>query len=84
MLLQEKRLKTFYQLAILSVVVLAVFYPALFSPANTVDDLKMLNGLLNAPHLQLIDLFLHAGSGNYYRPLLMATFWADFHLWLLD
>ena len=77
-------LKVRYQVLLLLFVVLGVYYPALFGTVNSVDDQKMLQSLLNSQHRQWIDLFTRGSGNNYYRPLLMATFYADLHLWLLE
>lgn len=77
-------LKVRYQVLLLLFVVLGVYYPALFGTVNSVDDQKMLQSLLNSQHRQWIDLFTRGSVNNYYRPLLMATFYADLHLWLLE
>lgn len=77
-------LKIRYQVLLLLFVVLGVYYPALFGTVNSVDDQKMLHNLLNSQHGQWINLFVQGGGNNYYRPLLMATFYADLHLWLLE
>lgn len=77
-------LKVRYQFLLLLFVVLGVYYPALFGTVNSVDDQNMLQNLLNAQHNQWINLFIRGGGNNYYRPVLMATFYADLHLWLLE
>ncbi len=77
-------LKPRYQLLLLAFVVLGLYYSNLFGTINTVDDQKMLHFLLNSPDVKWTSLFFHGSSNNYYRPLLMATFFADLHLWLLD
>lgn len=78
------KLKIPYQILLLLFVVLGVYYPSLFGLTNSVDDAKMLQIVLNSDHRHWFDLFLHGSRNNYYRPLLMATFFADMHLWLLE
>lgn len=78
------KVKLRYQLLLLLFIVLALYYPTLFGGANSVDDQRMLQGLLNSHPGQWINGFFHSGSNNYFRPLLMATFYADLNLWLLS
>ena len=60
-------------------VVLGVYYPAIFSPFNPVDDPGTVNYLLNSDSFSLRSIF--APGGTYYRPILLLTFLADKHLW---
>jgi tetratricopeptide (TPR) repeat protein len=78
------KLKVRYQVLLLLFIVLGVYYPSLFGMANSIDDQKMLQGLLNSDNHYWLDLFLHGSRNNYYRPLLMASFYADRYLWLLE
>ena len=41
----------------------------------------MVNHLLNMDSIDVWELFFPRGSGQYYRPLLYLTFFADKHLW---
>jgi tetratricopeptide (TPR) repeat protein len=63
-------------------VVLGVYYPAIFSPFNSVDDPGMVNYLLNADTFSLREMF--APGGAYYRPILLLSFIADKYLWGLQ
>lgn len=63
-------------------VVLGVYYPAIFSPINSVDDPGTINYLLNVESLDLRDIFTPGGA--YYRPILLASFLADKYLWGLQ
>jgi protein O-mannosyl-transferase len=63
---------------------ISLYYPALFAPYNSVDDVQMVNGLLNVDHLDLKALFLPGSSGYYYRPLIGLSFWLDKYLWGLE
>jgi len=64
-------------------IVLGVYYPSIFAGVNSVDDYKMISVLEDAPAVDFKALFL-PGSGYYYRPLLMLTFFADKYLWGFD
>lgn len=61
--------------------VFAVYYPSIFAPFTSLDDLKMVNHLLNYDDFTLKGLFLPNSSGTYYRPLLYLTFVMDKYLW---
>lgn len=77
-------LKRQYQLLLLAFIAMGIFYPTIFGTANSLDDVRMLHGLLNSPHKSLLDLFHFGGSDNYFRPLLMLTFYADRYFWMLE
>ena len=62
-------LKRRYQLLLLAVSVLAVYYPSIFSELNSVDDVGMVTDLLNHGSLELEGYFL---SGLQCGPLLPA------------
>ncbi|GFO66743.1 hypothetical protein GMLC_03220 [Geomonas limicola] len=66
-------------LLLLTFVVLGTYYPAIFSPFNSMDDPGTVNFLLNADNLTLREVF--TPGNTYYRPLLFLTFWADNYLW---
>lgn len=68
---------------LLVLVVLGIYYPAIFAGVNSVDDWRMLVHLENAEKFDLKHVFL-PGSGFYYRPLLFLSFIADKYLWNLD
>jgi tetratricopeptide (TPR) repeat protein len=70
-----------YLIALLVVIVLGIYYPTIFAPFNTVDDVKMVTGLLNKESLRLREVFFPGGQGYYYRPLLYLSFWLDTFLW---
>jgi hypothetical protein len=69
-----------FQLLLLWLVVLGVYYPAIFAGINSVDDKKMLYSLEAASIGNLFDFFM-PGQTFYYRPLLMLTFHLDYILW---
>ena len=63
-------------------VVLGVYYPAIFSPANSVDDPGMINYLFNTDSFSLRQIV--TPGGTYFRPLLLLSFMADKYLWGLQ
>lgn len=74
-----------FQLLLLATVVLAVYYRAIFSELNSIDDVGMVTGMLNTDHWSLRELFFpRGGVGLYYRPLLSLSFLLDNELWFMD
>jgi protein O-mannosyl-transferase len=67
----------------LSFVVLGIYYPALFSPINSVDDHGMYSYLLNTDSFTLHNIFA-TGGGNYYRPILIVSYMMDKYVWGLE
>ncbi|WP_020676432.1 tetratricopeptide repeat protein [Geopsychrobacter electrodiphilus] len=70
-----------YVCLLLSLIVLGVYYPLIFSPFNSVDDLALSKYLLNLGHFDLAKHFFPGGEHNYYRPVLMLSYVADQCLW---
>ncbi len=64
--------------------VLGVYYPAIFSPLNSVDDPGMYNSLLNHESFTLRELFFPGGSSEYYRPMLLISYLMDKYVWGLQ
>ncbi|MDD2336529.1 MAG: hypothetical protein PHD01_08115 [Geobacteraceae bacterium] len=77
-------LKTRTNILLLVITVLGVYYPAIFSPLNSVDDPGLYHYLLNIDEFSIRDLFIPGGSGTYYRPLLAASFFVDKYVWGLQ
>lgn len=75
-----------YQLLLLTIVVLAVYYPTNFAEVSSLDDRDMLVWLRSLGNWSLHDLFFpSAVDGNYYyRPLLMLTYYLDKVFWSLS
>ena len=71
-----------YQIMLLIVVVLGVYYPSLTAPLNSVDDPGMYSYLLNTDDFTLRGVFMPGGV--YYRPLLLLTFLFDKYIWGLE
>lgn len=65
-------------------VVLSVYYPAIFSPLNSVDDPGMYDYLLNTDEFYLRSIFIPGGTGSYYRPILLLSFMMDKFVWGLE
>ena len=63
-------------------VVLGVYYPAIFSPLNSVDDPGTINYLLNADSFNLREIF--TPGNTYFRPILLLSFMADKYVWGLQ
>ena len=69
-------------LLLLVLVVLGVYYPAIFSPINSVDDPGMITYLLNTDSFSLKEIF--TPGTTYFRPLLTLSFMADKFVWGLQ
>ncbi|MCM0083471.1 hypothetical protein L4X63_17945 [Geomonas sp. Red32] len=63
-------------------VVLGVYYPAIFAPINSIDDPGTITYLLNTDSFNLRDIF--TPGAVYFRPLLLLSFMADKYLWGLQ
>ncbi|HIJ96389.1 MAG TPA: hypothetical protein HPP94_11755 [Desulfuromonadales bacterium] len=81
-MLNNKKPLNFFLLLFL--IVLGTYYPALFSPINSIDDLGMYQYLLNTDSFSLKEIFLPGGSGSYYRPILLLSFMMDKFIWGLE
>lgn len=73
-----------YQIMCIVLIILGIYYPSIFIPFNSIDDLKMINSLLNQDSFSLRQLFMPNGYGQYYRPLLYLSFIADKYIWGLE
>jgi hypothetical protein len=71
-----------YLLAALIAFVLAVYYPALFSPLCLVDDSVLLNSLVDRRYF-LSEIFFPKNVG-YYRPLLDMVYSVEDFFWMLE
>jgi protein O-mannosyl-transferase len=80
----QMRLNTRTCVLLLVFIVLGVYYPAIFSPVNSIDDPGMISYLLNTDNFTVKGLFFPGGSATYYRPLLAASFLFDKYVWGLD
>ena len=77
------RIKAWHAVALISIVILAAYYPALSAPLNSVDDVMMVNDLMNRSGFTWQD-FLFPSSKSYYRPLINSSFILDRFLWNLE
>lgn len=77
------KLKSWHPPALISIVVLLAYYPALFAPLNPIDDNRMVDDLLNRSGIPWRD-FLFPVSKSYYRPLVGSSFLLDRYLWNLE
>ena len=75
------RLKYWHSSLLLSLCVLAVYYPSLHAGYNSVDDLGMINRLINSGPINLHHHFFPHGGGVYYRPLTTLTYFFDRDVW---
>ena len=75
------RLKSWHSSLLLSLCVLAVYYPSLHAGYNSVDDLGMINHLDNSGPINFFHHFFPQGGGVYYRPLTTLTYFFDRDAW---
>jgi len=76
--------KTRTYLLCLVLFVLGIYYPSLFSPLNSLDDVGMYQYLLNSDSFSLQGIFFPGTSGSYYRPILLLSFMMDKFVWGLE
>jgi len=77
------QINTRISILFLSLVVLGIYYPAIFAPLNSVDDPGMYAYLLNTDSFTLNNIFA-SGGGNYYRPVLIISYMMDKYIWGLE
>lgn len=77
------QIKNWHANALIFCVVWAVYYPALFAPLCSVDDLRMVADLTNRPEIGWRDV-LFPKSVTYYRPLISGSFILSLLLWNLE
>lgn len=73
--------KTPHLTALLFVSALGIYYPVLFAPFNSLDDLLLVHQLLNTDSFSLKSHFFPGGVSSYYRPVLTLTFIVDKYVW---
>jgi hypothetical protein len=71
------RIKPGFQILVLIILALGVYYPTLFAPLNSLDDQVLVHQLLNQDGFSLSRHFTPGGTYDYYRPLLTLTFEID-------
>ncbi len=77
------KVNNFYKALFLVFVILGVYYPAIFGGTLLIDDLKMMAKLEHSASKGLLNLLI-PGSGFYYRPLLILTYFLDKVLWQFE
>ncbi|TSK08982.1 MAG: hypothetical protein FPO08_06700 [Geobacter sp.] len=79
----RQTLNSTYQIILLVVTVLAVYYPALHGGVNSIDDVHIIDAYGINGSLTLRDVLL-PGRGFYYRPLIELTYYLDARLWGME
>lgn len=72
-----------YQITGVMVLVLAVYFNAIFGGINSVDDSHIIERYGVNGYLTLKDVLM-PGNGFYYRPLIELTYFLDHRFWGLD
>lgn len=71
-----------FQLFILSILVLSIYYPTLNAEVSLVDDKDAITAIDTAETLSMQDIFLpRIKNGGYYRPLIGVAYYLDKSLW---
>lgn len=74
-----------YQVTLLSLLILVVYYPAITAEISIVDDLDMVSGILNSEQFSLKDILIpRSAGGGYYRPVTILTYYLDYCLWQMS
>lgn len=68
---------------LLLLIVLGVYYPAIFGAINSIDDVHILKTFGINGTLSLADIF-RPGRGYYYRPLVDLSYYLDYRFWDQD
>jgi len=74
------RLKPGFAAALLMFLVLAIYYPSLYAPFNSLDDQLLVQQLLNQGSFSFARHFSPGGTYDYFRPLLTLTYEIDKYL----
>ncbi len=64
-------------LLVLTICVLGVYYPVMFAGVNSLDDLRMLDGLPGSGSLDVLSLFNPLHAQGYFRPLTILSYYLD-------
>lgn len=74
-----------YQICLLIVAVLAIYYPTMFAEVSLLDDREAISGMLNSETFDLKAIFIpRSTGGGYYRPLIGVSYAIDRFWWFLD
>jgi protein O-mannosyl-transferase len=72
-----------YRIALLILVVLGLYYPAIHGPINPIDDIYILEAFGVNGKITLKEI-LFPGGGFYFRPLINLSYYLDNLFWDLD
>lgn len=74
-----------YQICLLIITVLSIYYVSIFAEVCLLDDREALTCMLNVQHFDLSSMFFpRAKEGGYYRPFLGVSYLIDRFWWFLD
>lgn len=74
-----------YQVCLLVIAVLTLYYPTMFAEVSVLDDREAISGMLNTDTFDLKSiLFPRSMDGGYYRPLIGISYAIDRFWWFLD
>ena len=73
-----------YSIILLALITLAVYYPTLFAPFNSIDDKLLVNHLINKEGFSWAEHIFPGGRGDYYRPLITLSYEFDKLAWGLE
>lgn len=77
--------KPFFHILLVCLLVLLLYYPAIFAEVSIVDDLDMVNAMINSDTMNLRSIFVpRVAGGGYYRPLLCLSQYVDKQLWMMS
>ena len=71
------KIRPLFVVLLLITVALAVYFPTMYAPFNSVDDQVFATRLLNQKSFSLAQHIKPGGQGGYYRPLLTLSFQID-------
>jgi protein O-mannosyl-transferase len=73
------------QFLIISIIILAEYYPAIFAETCILDDRSMLLSMSSVKYIDLSNVFFpNSSDGLYYRPLIHLSFLFDRFVWGLE
>ncbi|MCD6389933.1 MAG: glycosyltransferase family 39 protein [Desulfobulbaceae bacterium] len=75
-----KQLSVPMQSLCLVIIVLGVYFSAIYAPLNPVDDRALIDWLYSMEGKSFTEFFTWT-TGNYYRPVLQTTYLLDMRLW---
>ncbi|MGE3549001.1 MAG: glycosyltransferase family 39 protein [Geobacter sp.] len=74
-----------YQVCLIVIAVLALYYPAIFAEVSILDDREAITNLFNLDSFDIGSMFFpRATDGGYYRPFLGISYLIDRFWWFLD